>query len=100
VKPSPQTNAILAAALILMLAGGVVAVSFLDASSHLSGWIAFGEVIPLQVLLVLGFSIHAIKYSGLSGKSGWLWVVAFFACSLVFMPIYWFRYIWPLRLRA
>jgi len=96
-KPSNQARALLVAVLILALAAGVIAVTLLDASSPVSIWVAFGVVVPLQVALVLGFSIHAIKFSSLPGNSRWLWVAAFFVCSIVSMPIYWFRYLWPTR---
>jgi hypothetical protein len=93
-KSPNQARALLVAALILALAVGFVAVTLLDASSSLSIWVAFGVVVPLQVALVIGFSIHAIKFSNLPGNSRWLWVVAFFVCSLASMPVYWFRYLW------
>ena len=78
---------------LLIAATALFSVTMVDTLA--SQILAYGVVCPLQVCLVLGFSVHALKAVHCPKSKGWLWVLYFFLCSWVSLPIYWFKFIRP-----
>jgi len=88
-----RANLIAVAIFLLIAATALWSVTMVD--SRASMVLGFGVVCPLQVILVLGFSIHAIKSPHGPKSRGWLWVLSFFLCSWIFLPVYWFKFLRP-----
>jgi len=92
--------AVIFGVLILVLMLGMLSFSILGNVSQSIGLVFALVLGPLNVILVLSFTIHVWNRAESLGIKKWPWIFAFFLCSFVALPVFWFKHVWPNRVVA